>query len=161
MNTIETLLGRIAAALGAVACACLVFLMLMTFADVVGRYFLNEPITFTVEITELMMGLVIMLSLGLVTLNNGHISVDIVTRSLRPSLRAATDLIGRLCTVGFLIVITWQLYEQFLLVLGDGLFTQVVGAPVYPFVFVMAVAAAFTSLIAAWRLFVRGKGPAA
>lgn len=161
MVDVETWLARVAAALGAVASASLVFLMCLTFADVVGRYFLNAPITFTVELTELMMGLVVMLGVAWVTLNDGHISVDIVTRSLRPGLRRATDFIARLCAVGFFAVVTWQLFAQFQLVLADGLFTQVLGAKVYPFVLIMALAAGFTSLVAAWRMFNRPRGPMA
>jgi TRAP-type C4-dicarboxylate transport system permease small subunit len=151
-------LGRIATALGAVACVCLVFLMLLTFGDVIGRYFFNAPITFTVEITELLMGMVILLGVGLTTLKEGHITVDILTRTLPAPLRRYQEMLARFCVVVGLAVITWQLFEQTLMVFGDGLYTQIMGIPVYPFAAVMTLAAAFASLIALWVLIGKTQG---
>jgi TRAP-type C4-dicarboxylate transport system permease small subunit len=145
-------IGRIAIALGAVSSAGLVFLMLLTFGDVIGRYFFNAPITFTVEITELLMGLVILLGLGLTTLRSGHIAVDIVSRTLPKPLLRYQAIFSRTCMVFFLTIITWQLFEQTILTYNDGLYTQVIGIYVYPFAAVMALAAGFSCLIAAMVL---------
>ena len=154
------MLRRVATALGAVASACLIFLMLLTFGDVVGRYFFNAPVTFTVEITELLMGLVILLGLGLTTLKEGHITVDIVTRNIPMRIKTYLEIFSRFCTVAFLAIICWQLFEQTKIVFGDGLFTQVLGVKVYPVLGIMAVAAAFSCLIGCLVLF-RNKPPRA
>jgi len=153
------LINRAAVALGTVSAACLVLLMLLTFGDVIGRYFFDAPITFTVEVTELLMGLVILLGLGLTTLNEGHIAVDIITRAFPPALRRLQTFFARICVIGFLAVITWQLFEQTILVFNDGLFTQIMGIPVYPFAAVMTVGAGFGCLIGLWVLRNKPGGP--
>jgi len=150
--TIGRILERTALILAAVSAACLVALMLLTFGDVIGRYFFNAPITFTVELTELVMGLVILLGLGLTTLKEGHITVDIITRILPLPVQFALAAFSRLCVVGFLAVVTWQLYLQSVQVYADGLYTQILGMPVYPFAAIMTVAAAFGCLIGLWVL---------
>ena len=77
MNAVAAMwLARIAAAV--IAC-----LALMTFADVFARYVFNSPFSFTIELTEAAMGVIVFFGLALVTHEDGHISVDIVTSRLR------------------------------------------------------------------------------
>ncbi len=132
--------------------------MLLTFSDVIGRYFFTTPIPFTVEITELLMGLVILLGLGLTTLREGHIAVDVVTRSLPGRLQRYLARVARICGFFCLAVVTWQLFKQTLMVYSDGLYTQVLGVYVYPFAAVMTVAAAFSCIIALWVLIRKSQG---
>lgn len=154
MTAFERLLRRVAQALTAIAAACLVFLMLMTFFDVVGRYFFNAPVTFTVELTELAMGLVILLGLGMTTLRQEHITVDVVLSIMPAPLARLATIAARLCALIFLAIIAWQLTEQAMQIMADGLVTQVLGTPVFPAAFVMAAGAAFACLVAVW-LFTR------
>ena len=59
----------------------------VTFCDVFARYVFSAPFTFTVELTEISMALIVFLGVGLVTHDDGHINVDVVT--LRLSERRA------------------------------------------------------------------------
>ncbi len=161
MHRIDKLITHVSTALSAVAAGCLVLLMLLTFFDVVGRYFFNAPITFTVELTELAMGLVVFLGLGLTTLKGGHITVDVLTRIMPGWLFGLVTVLAKLFTVGFLAVVTWQLFAQTNLIRGDGLITQVLGIQVYPFALVMTGGAAFAVIVALWALIRRRKDDAA
>ncbi|XKH59982.1 TRAP transporter small permease [Halomonas sediminis] len=61
-----------------VAGATLFALMLLTTADVVGRYFFNAPILGTVELTQQMLAAVVFLSLPVACWREEHISVDLL-----------------------------------------------------------------------------------
>jgi TRAP-type C4-dicarboxylate transport system permease small subunit len=69
---------RISNVLAGFACVVLVGVMMITFVDVVGRYFFNAPITFAVELIQLGVGLLVLFGLALTTLERGHIAVDIL-----------------------------------------------------------------------------------
>jgi TRAP-type transport system small permease protein len=61
-----------------VAGATLFFMMLLTTADVTGRYFFNTPILGTVELTQLMLAALVFLSLPVVCWRQEHVSVDLL-----------------------------------------------------------------------------------
>ncbi len=61
-----------------VAGATLFAMMLLTTADVTGRFFLNSPILGAVELTQLMLAAVIFLSLPVVCWREEHVSVDLL-----------------------------------------------------------------------------------
>ena len=68
----------VAPALGAVAAVVLFALMLLTCADVVGRYFFAHPIFGAFEMTEMLLAGLIFAGLPLVTLRNEHVTVDVL-----------------------------------------------------------------------------------
>jgi TRAP-type C4-dicarboxylate transport system permease small subunit len=63
--------------LGAVAAAVLFALMVLTCIDVIGRYFLSEPVYGGFEITEMLLAALIFAGLPLVTLRHEHVTVDV------------------------------------------------------------------------------------
>lgn len=95
--------------LGYAAAAVLFAMMLLTCADVAGRYFLNRPIIGGFELTEMLLAALIFTALPLVTLRNEHVTVDLFdsvtpARLLRIQHLIAS-LIGALCTA----YLAWRL----------------------------------------------------
>jgi TRAP-type C4-dicarboxylate transport system permease small subunit len=133
------------------ACICLVFLMLVTFVDVVGRYF-NAPLTFAVELTELGMGLLVFFGLAMVTMNRGHIGVDLVESVAPDQINALLKRIASLAGVLFIGLMAWRLADRASNFMSDGLATQTLFLPVYPVVFLMAAAAGIATLVALVQL---------
>lgn len=134
------------------ASLCLLGLMLITFADVVGRYFFNAPLVFTVEIVELGMGLMIFFGLALTTLNRGHISVDLINGMVPLYVRVWLASFSALIAIVFFGLITWRLWDRAMNFWSDGLATQILFLPVAPVVFVMAIAGGVTTLLALYLL---------
>jgi TRAP-type C4-dicarboxylate transport system permease small subunit len=135
--------GRVTTWLARIAALILSLLAVVTFADVVARYFFNRPFTFTVEMTELAMGLIVYLGVGLVTQSGSHITVDVVTLRLSERMRAFMTLLMNLLALAFLAIMVWQLFlrAQFLLVKAD--ITPIWRIPFWPVAFVMAGASVF------------------
>lgn len=77
---------RLLAAVNIVAAAALFAMMLLTFADVLGRKLLGNSIAGAVELTELCMLVMIFVSLPLASLASEHIVFDLLDRYLAPPL---------------------------------------------------------------------------
>jgi TRAP-type C4-dicarboxylate transport system permease small subunit len=133
----------------------LVFLMLVTFVDVLGRYAFNAPLVFAVEVIELGMGLVIGFGLAATTLSGGHISVDLVSAAAPKAVRALLMRLSALVGLIFFGLVAWRLWDRATNFLSDGLETQVLGLPVWPVVMVMAAATLVAALVAAHLLVAR------
>jgi TRAP-type transport system small permease protein len=63
--------------------AALVFgMMALTFVDVVGRYFLNAPVSGSAEATELMLAVIVFAGLPLAAAAREHIQIDLLEQVL-------------------------------------------------------------------------------
>ncbi|MGK0320797.1 MAG: TRAP-type C4-dicarboxylate transport system permease small subunit, partial [Granulosicoccus sp.] len=61
-----------------IAAAILLALVLLTCADVIGRYFLTMPVTGAVELVRICMAGIIFFSMPLMFFRNDHIIVDLI-----------------------------------------------------------------------------------
>jgi TRAP-type C4-dicarboxylate transport system permease small subunit len=135
--------GRVTAWLARIAAFVLAVMAVVTFADVIARYFFNRPFTFTVEMTELAMGVIVWLAVGLTTHDNEHISVDFLTLRLAARTRAVIEILTNLTALGFLALVTWRLWVQAAFLLQKGDLTQVVRVPYWPVAYVIAIGSIF------------------
>jgi TRAP-type C4-dicarboxylate transport system permease small subunit len=68
--------------------AALVFAMMaLTFVDVVGRYFLNAPVSGSAEATELMLAVIVFAGLPLAAAAREHIQIDLLEHVLSDRAR--------------------------------------------------------------------------
>lgn len=120
----------------------LAVMMFLTLFDVIGRSF-DHPIVGTVEVTELIMGMMVYLGVGYTTFMRGHIRVDILITHLRPRVQAALDLLT--ISIGFLFTATicWRLFLQAQSRIENGDVTQIWELPVWPAAWIMAIACVF------------------
>jgi C4-dicarboxylate transporter DctQ subunit len=133
---------RAAAVLAYIAAAVLAALALMTFADVVARYLFNRPFIFSVEVTELAMGLIVYFGVGLTTHERAHVSVDVLTLRASERGRALLELVTGLLALGFLGLMIWRLWLRAGALFAAGDQTQVWAIPLWPVAYAMAAAAA-------------------
>lgn len=115
----------------------LTIMMLLTFFDVIGRAF-NHPIVGTVEVTELLMGLLIFLGVGLTTFLRGHIRVDILITYLSPRAQAVLDSVTMAISTVFAALMCWQLWLKAADTVAMGDVTQIWAVPVWPVAYLMA-----------------------
>ena len=110
MNETETpSFGILGIALEWIVSICLVFMMLMTFADVLGRYLLDAPVFGASEMIQFSLAGSVFAGLGLVSLRDGHISVDLFSPGLARRFPVAHRLLVDLVTIGGLCLIGFQL----------------------------------------------------
>jgi TRAP-type C4-dicarboxylate transport system permease small subunit len=98
-----------------VAGATLFAMMLLTTADVTGRYFFNSPILGTVELTQLMLAALVFLSLPVVCWREEHVSVDLLDSVFPARLIWIRQVLVNLIVTGALWIMArriWALAER-------------------------------------------------
>lgn len=134
-------------ALGAAAAALLFSLMLLTAADVVGRYIFNSPIRGAFEITELLLLALIFAGLPLASRADEHVTLDFIDMLLgsrgRLLLRRLSHLVCGLLILG----LAWRVWIKAGKIAGYGDTTEVLRLPVGPFVYFMAMMVLTTAIV--------------
>ena len=74
----------------------LMFLMLLTCADVVGRYFFNNAVNGAVEMTEIGLALLVFAEMPLITWRGAHVVVDLLDKVMSHRMIQMLGLISAL-----------------------------------------------------------------
>ncbi|MFK7962404.1 MAG: TRAP transporter small permease [Burkholderiaceae bacterium] len=131
-----TLPGRL---LGVIACTALFAMMMLTFADVIGRYFFASPVPAAYELISLIMPLIIFCALPYVNLTQGHVTIDLLDGFVPGGLLRWQMLLVHLVSTAALGLIAWRLaiasqdHHEF-----DGV-TNELYLPLWPFSAAMSV----------------------
>ncbi len=152
MSTPWSRVGRVMQlGLEGVAGATLFAMMLLTTADVTGRYFFNSPILGAVELTQLMLAAVIFLSLPVVCWREEHISVDLLDAIFPARWIWLRQVIVNLIVTGALWVMAgrvWALGER---AFDWGDVTEFLRIPVGYLIYLMAIMLAVSALLTLGR----------
>ncbi len=134
-------------ALGVVAAVLLFLMMVLTFADVFGRYLFSRPIPGAFEVTEVMMGVLIFAGLPLISARDGHVSVNLIDSFLGPRLRRAQAVAANLVGGVALATVAYMLWIKGGQVADYGDATAYLGIPMAPVLYVMSVLSALTVVV--------------
>ncbi|MEM9048253.1 MAG: TRAP transporter small permease [Pseudomonadota bacterium] len=141
-------LGHLARLLGLLASLLLFAMMLLVFADVMGRYFFLSPLPAAYEIVSLTMPGIIFCALPLTVLREGHVTVDLLDALIPGGVARVQGVLVSLISTAALGLVTWRLwirsgdqalYEE----VSDELFLEL-----WPFSAGMAVLCAIATLAA-------------
>ena len=102
------------------------------------RYFFNRPLIGSVEISIALMVCVIFLGIGWCALNDGHISVDIITNKLSKRGKNILNGIDNIVTLGLALLVAWRSFLEALLTKKMEVASPLLGIPRYPFILVTA-----------------------
>lgn len=83
-------------------------LMVLTTADVVGRSFLNKPVTGTFELSEYMLAVIILLSAAYTQQIKGHVSVDFLTSRLSLKSQRTLQVLTTSLSLFIMTIVVWQ-----------------------------------------------------
>lgn len=124
----------------------LTFMILLTVADVILRYF-RRPIIGTYDIVAFSGALVMGFSFPLTSWVGGHIKVDFLILKLPHTAKKIFDIITRCIGTGLFLVIGWNL-----ILLGKDLqiageVSSTISIPLYPFVYGLGICFLIESLV--------------
>ena len=133
--------------LGAAAAVILFGLMMLTTADVIGRYVFNWPLRGAFEVTELLLLTLIFAGLPLASRAGEHVTLDFIDMALgakgRLALSRSIDLVCGILILG----LAWRVWVKAGKIVGYGDTTEVLRLPVGPFVYFMAAMVAVTGVV--------------
>lgn len=133
--------------LGGLAVVLLFAMMVLTFVDVVGRYFFDFPVPGGFEITEIMLASLVFAGIPLMTMTREHITVDLFDKFMpRAVEHIRTGLISLFCSVmmGTICVQLWN-RGQDALEYGDT--SAILLIPLAPMTFFMCVMSGVATLV--------------
>ncbi len=139
-------INRVAAIMAAFVLAAM---MLLTVADVCGRYFFNSPIKGTWEIIGFLLICAGTWGLGYCQMQRGHISITIILqrfpRRLQALMLSFTYLVG---LAGFSLL-CWRMFllaHKYATTM-KGYVSDTLEIPLYPFMFALSIGAGLIALI--------------
>ena len=143
--------------------AMLLFTMMaITFADVIGRYFFDAPITGAHEIIAFALGLTIFTALPLVSRDRAHITVGLFERLFKGRGRYFQQLIiliGVTAVMGFITRLMWEQAET---MREEQFLTEYLDLPQAPIVYILTALTALSIpilLMVIWNYIKEGGDP--
>ncbi len=126
----------------------LIFLMMMiTVADVAGRYFFNHPILGVFELTRFGLGAIVCTALGWSQINKVHIAINILVTRLPLVWQNIIEAFNFLFAFITFCIVSWQLFAYTArLYIGEQV-TPVLGVSIYPFVLISAIGVVLFTLV--------------
>ncbi|WP_028470685.1 TRAP transporter small permease [Neptunomonas japonica] len=101
----------LAFALELVAAITLFLLMILTCADVFGRYFFGNSVDGTTELTEIGIAILVFAEMPIVTWRGGHIVVDILDKIWSNTVLKALGLLSALLMSGSLYYLGVRIFQ--------------------------------------------------
>lgn len=131
------------------AATALLGMMLLTVADVCGRYIFSRPIKGTWELVGFLLVAAGSLGLGYCQVKKGHIRVDFLLQRFPEKVQAIITTLAHF--IGFVAfsVLCWRcaVYAHYYFSLTRGNATDTLHIPLYPFVLVLAVGTGMLALV--------------
>ena len=137
-----------------IATALLFSLMSLGCADVVGRYFLGKPVTGGLEVTELLLAAMIFVGLPLVSIQRGHVGLEILDAIAPPWLARVLHWFSHILTGAALTYLSWMLLQRAENLYSAGETTAVLQLPLYPVAYLMSACVGLAALVTfaiAWQ----------
>ena len=132
---------------GLLAAVALFAIMALTFFDVGGRKLLENSITGSLELTELLMVVVIFAALPLVSLRGEHVVFDSLDHFLPDAVRKIQRALMQALCAAFLLGLAWLMWQTGNQFLDTGETTAQLKIIKAPFIYGMAVMCALAGLI--------------
>jgi TRAP-type C4-dicarboxylate transport system permease small subunit len=124
--------------------ACfLIPLMIITAGDVVGRDVFNHPIPGTVELSQCMLAVLILLGLAYTQQVKAHVGVSVVTSRLPHPAQLILRVVATLLCLFISCILVWQ---GWVIGIEEKTVSDMLRVPQYPFRLLVAVGAFLTGL---------------
>ena len=141
-DRLALLKDRINQVIGACGVVVIIALTLMTVADIIMRRFFSMPFSFSFEVTQLMLVLIVFCSIPYSTSRFRHVSIEVLVETFPKKLHRRIDMVGDFISAAVLAAICWQSIEKGFRSYNIGTMTGELEIPLYPFYFFVSFGAA-------------------
>lgn len=148
MLRLERYLGVLSDRLNVLAALAMVFVMLLTVADVILRRFIL-PVPGAYDIVSLVSSFIISFSLGYTSVQKGHIAVEFLFEKLPERAARILSAVNELVAATFFGILAWQSVAYALRSMASGEVSPTIRLPFFPFIIGLALGCLLLSLILA------------
>jgi len=145
-RTIAKRIHQVSAGLNGVAAAAIVFVMLLTCADVALRFF-GRPIPGTYELVGYFGAVIVASAMAWTSIERGHISVEMIVDRLPRRAKHLVEALGAAAGAILFGLLAWQCRIYAADLLESGEVSPTLGVPTWPFVGCIALGAALLALV--------------
>ena len=135
----------------------LIALVAVTFIDVVGRYFIAQPLPGGHVIVQCLVCLLIFTGLPIVVFDDAHLRVRLLDRRMTPRLRRWRDIGVNCIVIASLVAVTGQMFWQAGYFGANGEYFESIRIPLSWMAWCAAIATALATVLAILRLFTAGE----
>jgi len=111
-------------------------LMLITASDVISRGFFNKPTPGTLELSEYMLSIIILLGAAYTQQVKGHVGVDFLTKRFSPKIRGIVEITTTLLCMFIVAIMVWQGFKEGI---HEKTVSDMLRVPQWPFRLLVAV----------------------
>ena len=130
-----------------VAVSLILVIMLLTTADVIGRYLFNKPVTGTLEICEFTLIGMIMLGIAHTQAEGGHVRIMLFLRRFSPRAKAITGIVHSTLAAGIFGIVAWQGMSAAIIDFNRNLTSDLLRwLPIWPFKVIVSIGAFFLAV---------------
>ena len=122
-----------------VGLAAMAAMALTTLVDVIGSKFFLRPLPGSTELTGIIQVVAIAGGLAYSKIDGRHIRVEFLVDGLPPGGKAFLDVFSSLLGLGLFAFAGWMTYQHGLNLLNSGTKTFLLGIPIFPFAYWIAV----------------------
>ena len=127
-------------ALGWLACVTLLLIMTTTFVDVIGRTTsIGRALVGTVEVVELLMGILVFSGLAYTEVNRRHITVETFQSLFPKPIKQLSVILNLILAVGITALLARQLIIKSLEIFEEQEYTQILEIPYWPVAMIMSI----------------------
>jgi TRAP-type C4-dicarboxylate transport system permease small subunit len=137
-------IGRVISWFGGLVLVGIIALIVI---DVTLRYVFNRPFSFTIEVVELALLVVVLSSILLCTISRGHLVIDVLVARFSKRGQAIINAIMHFLCVGVCVIIAWRsiVYAIYLSEIGN--VSTLLKMPLYPFSLFIAFCSSLMAVI--------------
>ncbi len=143
---------RAAKLLGWLSSLTLVVIMATTFTDVIGRTFFGRALVGTVEVVELLMGVLVFSALALTEIHRRHIAVETFQSLFPQPVKRLSVIVNLILAVSITALLARQLIIKTVEILQEQEYTQILEIPYWPTAIVMSAGIVLLLLVLFLRL---------
>ncbi len=132
--------------IGACGVVVIMVLTLMTVADIIMRRFFSMPFSFSFEVTQLMLVVIVFCSIPYSTNKMRHVSIEVLVNTFPEKLNRRIAISGDFFCVAVLAAICWQSIDKGFRSFNIGTMTGELEIPLYPFYFFVSFGAALACI---------------
>jgi TRAP-type C4-dicarboxylate transport system permease small subunit len=111
----------------------------LTIIDVTLRYVFNRPFSFSIEVVQIALVVVVFCSVLLCSALRGHLAIDVLVSRFPRKGQAVTSSIVHFLSIGVFAIFTWRSIVYALNMASMGNVTTLLKIPLYPFALFIAL----------------------
>jgi len=152
MSLIKKIVGICCEVSAKIGMLAIFFLLLLTVADVTGRFILNKPIAGTFELTKIFFALSVFFSFPISQYKGENLGITLIYNKLPLRFRGVLDFFSALISVAMFSVAFRQMLQYASRMRRSNTVTSVLRLPMHPWIYIASIGLLILVLVLLWDL---------